>query len=348
MSSSAIVDTLDQVTGSWKPIATATSGDLDSARHALATALASGVPASALHATPSVHAPVVTAARSAIDALVRNVNVASSATVLPNVRNAIDIDPAAGALVAGMKIEKTLGPFVDAIGALHWIDLIPLPKKLPITGSTAGELGFVIVADPASGIVLPLGATLRLELMLAPPAGGALTPQIGADAQAMTLALPSTVMVEFTAAGAAITSVGTMSATVYGSSFTLQRNAAKPRTVTAGLRYAVFPCDVSLAAFSLKGSQRDRTGGALFTEREIAGRYRERGGGHHRIRVGRRRRRRSESRPVEPRRTATPHPARFAARAGRAGLLRHARKARYAFSIARGVCIPSAARLIEA
>jgi hypothetical protein len=294
MSQSTIVDTLDQITGSWKPAASATSGDLDSARRALAAALAGGLPVSALHATPSPHASTVTTAHAAIDELVRSVS-DTPFTVLPSVRSATDIDPAAGALVAGMKVEKTLGPFADAVGALHWIDLIPLPQKVEITGSSAGELGYVTVTDPTSatfgagslwiaagrlgipgvtagfvglsfataavtstgavkrattGIVVPLGASLTLELTLAPPVPGTFTAPIGADAQAAALALPPVVTIEFTAAGVVIASVGASSATLYGSSLTLQRNAVPPRAVTAGLRYILFPCDVSLTTFA--------------------------------------------------------------------------------------------------
>ena len=46
---------------------------------------------------------------------------------MPYVRNATDIDPASNANVVGMKVDKTLGPFVDSFGVAHWLDLIPHP-----------------------------------------------------------------------------------------------------------------------------------------------------------------------------------------------------------------------------
>jgi hypothetical protein len=293
MNLSEVATTLTKLTGSWKPSATATADDLDAARKTLGDALASGMTSSEIATAPTLHFTVNGNSSAAIDAHVRSVTPGSAPAVLPTVRSSTDIDISAGAPVAGMKVEKTLGPFVDSLGALHWIDLIPLPVKIPITGAIAGELGYIIVAAPSAtlgsgsiwiaaahlgipgvtsgfvglsfskgtlkstgaakiaktGIVLPPGSTLRLVLTLEPPVAPPGVPPIGADARAMKLALPASVAIEFTPFGATVVSIDTSSATVYGTSFTLTRTAAKPHVVTAGLRYVVFPCAASITSF---------------------------------------------------------------------------------------------------
>ena len=39
---------------------------------------------------------------------------------------------------------KTLGPFVDKVGANHWVDLFPIVKKLTIESTTHGVLAELI------------------------------------------------------------------------------------------------------------------------------------------------------------------------------------------------------------
>jgi hypothetical protein len=294
MKTAAIADALNQTTGTWQPFAAATPGDLELARTNLAAALASGISPESMHATPAFHAPSVDGG-AAIEKIVHGVAPKKSTpTVLPRVRNLTDIDPALAASVAGMKVEKTLGPFIDAFGALHWIDLIPIPTKIPISSVTRGVIGYLIVANPSaktlkagsvwiataaldipllatgavglsffsgtakvagsvsitnSGIKIGAGGTLTLTLTLAPPAVPPGTPPIGADARAMTLSLPATVTIEFAEPGVAFTSIDDSSATVYGTSFSLKRNTAKPRGATAGLGYVLFPCDPSISEF---------------------------------------------------------------------------------------------------
>ena len=74
----------------------------------------------------------------------------SGSAVIPFVRNATDIDPAALANVVGMKVDKTLGPFVDSFGVAHWVDLIPIPRRIPVSSATRRALGFLIINTPSA------------------------------------------------------------------------------------------------------------------------------------------------------------------------------------------------------
>src|SRR5262249_40009571 len=60
------------------------------------------------------------------------------------VRSALDLDPLARQNASGMKVEKTLGPFVDRLGIEHFVDLIPVPHKFSIE-SAGGTLGLLVL-----------------------------------------------------------------------------------------------------------------------------------------------------------------------------------------------------------
>ncbi len=295
MDAAAIAEALDQLTGSWAPEGAATATDLAEARQYLARALASGVAAGALHAVPDLRTPPPSGARPLIDAIAQRVQPEPAPMVVPYLRRATDIDPRIGAGAAGMAVSKTLGPFVDGFGVPHWIDLIPLPRKIPISSATRGILGYLIttaqtattlgagsvwvsvgalnvpaapsgavgvsfsggtvkktgaVTASPNGITIAAGGALSLTLTLAPPVPQPGNPAVGRDARQMTLALPAQVVVEFTAAGAAFVTIAPSSATVYGATVELKRNALKPRLVTIGLDWVLFPCDVSAAQFA--------------------------------------------------------------------------------------------------
>jgi hypothetical protein len=294
IASASIAETLERLTGSWKPSAASSADELSAARATLAAALASGLPEEAVSAATSFQTPAGAGDTTSLDDLLVGIHPNPVPTVLPRVRNATDIDPAASSITAGMKIDQTLGPFVDTFGVLHWIDLIPLPVKIAIDG-TSGVLGYIIVDDPttatigagsiwiaasslgiplltsgflglsfssgtitttgaatiaATGITVPDGATLELQLTLAQPPVNNGTPPLGADARAQTLALPATVTIAFSPTAANVAAVGDASATVYGTSFSLARNAAAPKVVTAGFGYVLFPGTVSITEFA--------------------------------------------------------------------------------------------------
>ncbi len=280
-SSSAIAAALDRILGSWKPSASATADDLTSARQSLADAFASGFEISSLE-KPSVIGVTVVPPPT------------GHPSTIPTIRGITDIDPTSVSEYIGMKVEKSLGPFVDTLGVPHWIDIIPIPAKIPISVGT-NEIGYLIVDNPTSstlhagslwiscaalnvplltsgfaglsfsagtvttsgtvtvantGITIGAGGTLTLKITLTPPALATGTPALGRDARAMLLNLPTTITVVFSATGAAITAIDDSAATVYGSAFSLKRNADKPFVATLGAGYIVYPCTCSAAAFA--------------------------------------------------------------------------------------------------
>jgi hypothetical protein len=143
MDSTAIANTLDELTGSWKPSGAATPSDLKDARLSLINALESGITPQAMHAVPMFHTRMPGSDRYAIDVLVREAGLTPTPSVIPNVRSSTTIDPTATADFVSMEVGKTLGPFFDMFGGTHWIDLIPLPQKITISSATRGILGYL-------------------------------------------------------------------------------------------------------------------------------------------------------------------------------------------------------------
>ena len=294
MNMSAIADELDQITGSWKPSAAATLDDLTVARKILADALLSGFTTSSLHGQTVFQTKTVTGEIDTIDKIVESSSAQAVPTQRPTVRSVTNIDPKLMADVAGMKVEKSLGPFADSLGVLHWIDLIPIPTKIPIHSATLGDIGFLIVDDPTtgvlnagslwiaasalkipsltagavglsfssgvvktaglvtvtkSGVTIGAGGSITLTLTLQPPAAAPGTPPFGPDARAMTLNLPTHATVVFAEEGVGVTAVDNSSATVYGTSFSLTRNAQSPHVSVLGFEYVVYPCNASISEF---------------------------------------------------------------------------------------------------
>jgi hypothetical protein len=56
-----------------------------------------------------------------------------------------------------MKVARTLGPFIDGLGISHFVDLIPVPVKVPIIGAS-GALGLLVL----DGLPLPPPGPLPL------------------------------------------------------------------------------------------------------------------------------------------------------------------------------------------
>lgn len=148
MNLSEIANKIDELTGSWSPSGAATAQDLRDARLRLADGLFSNTAPQASQSPSSFRSRPAVASRSEADAAAELATSASG--VMPYVRNATDIDPAANANVVGMKVDKTLGPFVDSFGVAHWVDLIPVPHQIPISSATRGILGFLIIDVPSS------------------------------------------------------------------------------------------------------------------------------------------------------------------------------------------------------
>jgi hypothetical protein len=145
MDTQEITNTLVHLTGSWVPAGSSSEHDLEEARLVLARALSSGVEPQSLNALPLAISQPAAADRQAIEMLVQKASAKAELTLLPRVRTASIVDPAAFALTSGMQVSKTLGPFVDLHGTEYWIDLIPLPKKIPISSATRGVLAYLVM-----------------------------------------------------------------------------------------------------------------------------------------------------------------------------------------------------------
>jgi hypothetical protein len=148
MNLSEIANRIDELTGSWNPSGAATAQDLREARLHLADGLFSDTAPQASQSPPGFRSRPVVGSSSEADAAAELATSASA--VMPYVRNATDIDPAAYVNVVGMKVGNTLGPFVDLFGVAHWVDLIPLPHRIPILSPTRGILGFLIIDVPST------------------------------------------------------------------------------------------------------------------------------------------------------------------------------------------------------
>jgi hypothetical protein len=297
MNTSELADRLFELTASWQPSGAATQQDLREARLYLADGFLSGIAPQQSQLAPAFRTSVTAFTRPEIDAAARLAK--SSTNLMPYVRSTADIDHALSASVVGMQVSETLGPFVDFFGVTHWVDLIPLPQKVPIVSSTHEVLGYIIIAAPgphlgpgslwiatkalgltaainnfvglsfsagsakeagdvkSSGGTITIGAggTVTLDLKLSPPTPKPGLPGLGLDAVQMSLSLPKQVTIEFTETVVTFVTIDSAAATVYGTSCTLTRTQAPPQFLElAGgvLKYALFPCDISIAQFAFQ------------------------------------------------------------------------------------------------
>jgi hypothetical protein len=158
-----VTDVVAQMTGTWSPGPGVPKGDLDQARSQLATALLLGAQPQQLRTAivdQSQFVPATITSRPAIEKIVGKLKPPKAPQFRPFVRSTTDLGPTALASVAGMKISSTLGPFVDQLGISHFVDLIPLPIKIPIDAAS-GNLAQLIVTKlqvPKTNKKVQLGA----------------------------------------------------------------------------------------------------------------------------------------------------------------------------------------------
>jgi hypothetical protein len=148
MNPSEIAKRIDELMGSWSPSESATFQDLREARLSIADGLLSNTAPQETQSPLGFRSHPASAIRSEADALAELATSASA--IIPYVRKATDVDPVTYADVAGMKVDKTLGPFVDSFGVRPWADLIPLPHRIPISSATRGVLGFLVINVPSA------------------------------------------------------------------------------------------------------------------------------------------------------------------------------------------------------
>jgi hypothetical protein len=142
----ALVEALAGIAGTWSS-PRGDSAALAEARRALAASLLAGATPHELSPAAASHAPLSPASaadRHALETLIAGLHPTPEPTVRSFVRSAMDLDPGALQGVAGMKVEKTLGPFIDRLGIEHFVDLLGIPKKIAIEG-TGGALALLIL-----------------------------------------------------------------------------------------------------------------------------------------------------------------------------------------------------------
>ena len=176
----AALSRLTEVSAALVPAAGVTQADMQAAREALAASLLQhGVdPAPAL---PGLPAPPVQKSGGDLSGVIDAASVGGTVPVAlrrslpaPALGNPGLTPPA----TAGM-LPKTLGPFIDDLGAPHWVDLFPPLVQTTITRAGAATPALVLpLALPAEPLptTIPVGAgTLWIAAQLlapAAPAGG--------------------------------------------------------------------------------------------------------------------------------------------------------------------------------
>src|SRR5713101_6972533 len=168
----AIADALTRITGSWATGRGATGAELAAARSALAGLLLTESRPDDVRAALAGRtgvAPVEAGSRAAIERTVEQLPEAPSQDLRVFIRHGSVLDPTALAGVAGMKVSRTLGPFIDELGTAHLVDLIPIPRKIPIEG-IAGALALLVLdrlplpQPPAEALALPHPPPQRIAI----------------------------------------------------------------------------------------------------------------------------------------------------------------------------------------
>jgi len=173
----AVAELLAQVTSGWQPVTGIASEQLRLARQALAATLAAGKAAREVHATSIPTSPAEPVLTAELRGLVDGVQKAGARQHVGVVRSAAaaDIHNPSGvpAWARSAKVAQTLGPFKDATGMLHWVDLINLTLSEPVAfGSSSHPFGVfpveVFAFEPATELKLGAGSLWFLAHLLAP------------------------------------------------------------------------------------------------------------------------------------------------------------------------------------
>lgn len=162
-----LAQSLSTMTAGWSAAPGVGPSALTAARLALARSATAAGPGVALHVPPAITAiPLATPALSAeLGQLAEQAHAAGAPTTIAVVRSPALAGPTNPAGVPdwarGAKVLDSYGPFVDAAGGLHWVDL------LPITTST--QIGFASASAPFGMVPVrtsPIFATPSNELRL--------------------------------------------------------------------------------------------------------------------------------------------------------------------------------------
>jgi hypothetical protein len=221
MNHSRIAESLAQLTAGWASGPAGKPESLENARKALAASLLLGMESSDIHPAleslpPSTPHPDLT---TDLQMLIAGAPELAEPAYFGLVRSLTPLDPnnpsGLPASARGMRVERTFGPFSDASGALHLVDLFRLTRQANIAfGTATGVFGsFPVITgiiEPPNVLVLGAGSVWFSSHLLvsALPAGtfsgfritkGRLTASAPFNLQGGVFVLPATATVTFTA-----------------------------------------------------------------------------------------------------------------------------------------------------
>ena len=158
MSPTELAHLLAKLTDGWMPGPGIKGGALQQARQALAVTLTSGMPADSIHAARGDLSTSVPDTRLLTEMESFFVSPAPEKTeVAAYIRSGASVtveNPAgAPAWARGMKVQQTLGPFLNAAGIPHFVDIVPLTVSVKFAFGTATNVFGVF---PVSFSILPL------------------------------------------------------------------------------------------------------------------------------------------------------------------------------------------------
>jgi hypothetical protein len=167
MTQSPIPESLAQLTAGWKTGPADAPASLDNARKALAASLVLGMKSSSIHPALETLPPSSPSAEliTGLQALIAGASELADPVDFGVVRSSAAVDPnnpsGLAASVRGMRVQQTFGPFIDAGGALHFVDIFARIRQASIAfGSATGIFGSfpVITSSIEPPTVLILGA----------------------------------------------------------------------------------------------------------------------------------------------------------------------------------------------
>jgi hypothetical protein len=164
-----IAELLARLTAGWTTDPAQKPESLDIARKALAASLVMGKEAAEIHPGRSslpIHAPESDVITS-LENLIAGAPELAKPTILGLVRSASALDPnnpsGLPAWARGMEVQESYGPFIDANGVTHFVDIIPLTLEASVAfGSSAGIFGVfpvkVGIIEPGNELALGKGS----------------------------------------------------------------------------------------------------------------------------------------------------------------------------------------------
>ena len=291
----ALAESLEQLTTGWTPARGVSAEALTAARASIASALASGRVASDIHAAafpieaapplnPELSASLLQIAEAAITAQ----PVHTSAVIRSGLSVTIDNPLGRPLWAQAASVAQSLGPFEDANGIPHFVDLISLTRSTQFAfGNPANPFGVIPVRTRVIGPITPTSLTLgagsvwflarllsntlpaaqftgfsitggRLDSsaplrlrngVYVAPATATLTLHLNLAATPDPFTPPATVTLVFHQKSVAFQAIADFSCSAFGTTISLHRNN-QPAGSTPGHSQVLIPCDPAPPTFS--------------------------------------------------------------------------------------------------